>query len=170
MAWAGLRRLISGRLSYSLVAENEQADQAMQSRLFVQADSSAMRQVDGFVAAFVREQGIAADEAARILILLEELMTNLIKYGYPDRAEPGRAEIVLALDGNRLEIEFIDDGCEFDPFAAPPPNLDGALEERPIGGLGLHLLRSLSDEARYERRNDNNVIRLSRLIASSRTS
>src|SRR5258708_46222 len=142
----------------------------MQSRLIVQADSSAMRQVDGFVAAFVKEQGIAADEAARILILLEELLTNLMKYGYPDRAELGRAEIVLALDGNRLEIEFIDDGCEFDPFAGQPPNLDGALEERPIGGLGLHLLRSLSDEARYERRNDNNVIRLSRLIASSRTS
>ena len=142
----------------------------MQSRLIVQADSAAMRQVDAFVAAFVREEGIAADEAARILILLEELITNLMKYGYPDRAESGRAEIVLALNGSRLEIEFIDDGCEFDPFAGPTPNLDGALEERPVGGLGLHILRSLTDEARYERRNDTNVIRLSRLIASSRIS
>ena len=56
-----------------------------------------MRQVDDFVAAFVREQGIAADEAARILILLEELLTNLTKYGYPDRAEPGQAEVALAV-------------------------------------------------------------------------
>ncbi len=127
-----------------------------------------MRQVDGFVAAFVREQGIAADEAARILILLEELMTNLIKYGYPDRAEPGPAEIALAFDGNRLEIEFIDHGCEFDPFAGPSPKLDGALEERSIGGLGLHLLRSLTDEAHYERRNDTNLIRLSRVVASTK--
>jgi len=127
-----------------------------------------MRQVDGFVAAFVREQGIAADEAARILILLEELITNLMKYGYPDRAEPGQAEIALALNGSRLEIEFIDHGCEFDPFAGPSPNLGGALEERPIGGLGLHLLRSLTDEAHYERRNDTNVIRLSRVVASIR--
>ena len=142
----------------------------MQSRLSVRVDSSAMRQVDGFVAAFVREYGIAADDTARILILLEELLTNLAKYGYPDRAEPGQAEIVLALNGGRLEIEFIDDGCAFDPSAGPLPNLDEPLEERPIGGLGLHLLRSLSDVVRYERRNNKNVIRLSRSIASTRIS
>jgi len=140
----------------------------MQPRFIVRADSDAMRQVDVFVASFVREQGIAADEAARILILLEELITNLMKYGYPDRAEPGQAEIALALNGSRLEIEFIDDGCAFDPFAGPPPNLDEPLEARQVGGLGLHLLRSLTDEARYERRNDTNVIRLSRVVASTK--
>jgi serine/threonine-protein kinase RsbW len=141
----------------------------MQSRLIVRADSAAMRQVDGFVAAFVKEQGIAADDAARILILLEELLTNLAKYGYPDRAEPGRAEITLALNGGRLEIEFIDDGCAFDPLAVQLPNLDAPLEERPVGGLGLHLLRSLADGVSYERSNNKNVIRLSRSIASTRT-
>ena len=127
-----------------------------------------MRQVDDFVGAFVREHGIDADEASRILILLEELLTNLMKYGYPDRAEPGQAEIVLALNGSRMEIEFIDDGCAFDPFAGPPPNLDQPLEARQVGGLGLHLLRSMTDEARYERRNDTNVIRLSRIIISAK--
>ena len=142
----------------------------MQSRLIVRVDSSAMRLVDGFVAAFVSKQGIAADDAARILILLEELLTNLAKYGYPDRAEPGRAEIALALNGSRLEIEFIDDGCAFDPSAGLLPNLDEPLEERPIGGLGLHLLRSLSDVVRYERRNNKNVIRLSRSVVSTRIS
>jgi serine/threonine-protein kinase RsbW len=141
----------------------------MQSRVSVRADSAAMRQVDAFVAAFVSEQGIAADDAARVLILLEELLTNLVKYGYPDRAEPGRAEIALALNGSRLEIEFIDDGCAFDPMAGPSPNLDEPLEERPIGGLGLHLLRSLTEVVRYERRDNKNVIRLSRSIASTRT-
>jgi serine/threonine-protein kinase RsbW len=140
----------------------------MKSRLIVQANSAAMRQVDSFVAAFVKEQGIAAEDAARILILLEELLTNLMKYGYPDRAEPGQAEIALALNGGRLEIEFIDDGCAFDPLKGLPPNLDEPLAERPIGGLGLHLLRSLADGIQYERRDDNNVIRLSRIVASTR--
>jgi serine/threonine-protein kinase RsbW len=140
----------------------------MQSRLIVRADSAAMRQVDTFVGAFVRDQGIAADEAARILILLEELLTNLMKYGYQDRAEPGEAEIAIALDGSRLEIEFIDDGCAFDPFAAPPPNLDEPLEDRQVGGLGVHILRSMTEEARYERRNDRNVIRLVRVVASAK--
>ena len=128
-----------------------------------------MREVEGFVAAFVSEQGIAADDAARILILLEELLTNLAKYGYPDRAEPGRAEIALALNGSRLEIEFIDDGCAFDPLAAPIPNLEEPLEQRPIGGIGLQLVRSLTDVVRYERRNNKNEIRLSRSVSSIRT-
>jgi anti-sigma regulatory factor (Ser/Thr protein kinase) len=141
----------------------------MQSRLIVRVDSAAMRQVDGFVAAFVKEEGIAADDAARILILLEELLTNLAKYGYSDRAEPGVAEIVLVLNGGQMEIEFIDDGCAFDPLAVPLRNLDEPLEERPVGGLGLHLLRSLTDVVRYERSNNKNVIRLSRSIAPTRT-
>jgi len=122
--------------------------------------------VDSFVAAFVTENGIAPDEASRILVLLEELLTNLMKYGYPDRPECGRAEIMLALNGGRLEIEFIDDGCAFDPFAAPSPDLEVPLETRTPGGLGLHILRSLTDEAHYERRNSNNVVRLSRVLGS----
>ena len=128
-----------------------------------------MRQVDAFVAVFVSEQGIAADDAARIMILLEELITNLMKYGYTDRAEPGVVEIALALDGSLLEIEFIDDGCAFDPSAGPLPEFGEPLEERQVGGLGLHLLRSLTEVVRYERRNNKNVIRLSRSIASTRT-
>ena len=124
-----------------------------------------MLKVDSFVAAFVREHGIASDEASRILILLEELLTNSIKYGYPDRPEGGRAEIMLALNSGRLEIEFTDDGCAFDPLKAPPPNLEVPLEARTPGGLGLHILRSLTDEAHYERRNCSNVIRLSRVVA-----
>jgi serine/threonine-protein kinase RsbW len=142
----------------------------MQSRLIVQVDSNAMRQVDGFVTGFVSERGIAADEAHRILILLEELLTNLVKYGYPDRSEPGRAEIALALTGSRLEIEFIDDGCAFNPFAGPALRFDETVESRPVGGLGLHLLRSMCDETSYERRSGRNVIRLKRTIASRESS
>jgi anti-sigma regulatory factor (Ser/Thr protein kinase) len=124
--------------------------------------------VDSFVGVFVRDHGIAAGEASRILILLEELLTNLIKYGYPDRPECGRAEIVLALNGGRLEIEFIDDGCAFDPLEGPPPDLEVPLETRTPGGLGLHILRSLTDEARYERRNGHNVIHLSRVVGPAK--
>jgi anti-sigma regulatory factor (Ser/Thr protein kinase) len=136
----------------------------MQPRLIVRAGPDAMRQVDSFVLTFVKEHGIAADEGTRTLILLEELLTNLIKYGYPDQVEPGHVEINLALKANRLTIEFIDDGRAFDPFAEPIPNLDEPPENRPPGGLGLIILRSLSDETHYERRNQSNVIRLSRMV------
>ena len=136
----------------------------MQTRLIVRADSDALRQVDGFVLSFVKQHGLATDEGMRILILLEELLTNLIKYGYPNRPEPGRAEIIFDLNDNRLTIEFVDDGCAFDPFAQPIPKLDQAPETRPVGGLGLLILRSLADETHYQRRNQSNVIRLSRTV------
>jgi serine/threonine-protein kinase RsbW len=142
----------------------------MQSRLIVRIDSSAMRQVDGFVTGFASQRGITTEEAHRILILIEELLTNLMKYGYPDGREPGRAEITLAVNGDRVEIEFIDDGCAFDPFAGPPADLDQPVESRPLGGLGLHLLRSMCDETRYERRGDRNVVRLTRKIAPRQSS
>jgi anti-sigma regulatory factor (Ser/Thr protein kinase) len=139
----------------------------MQSRLIVRVDSNAMRQVDRFVAGFAGECGIAAEEAHHILILLEELLTNLMKYGYLDRPEPGCVEVQLDLVGDRLEIEFVDDGCAFDPFAASAPRFDDPVETRAVGGFGLHILRSMCDETHYERRNDNNVIRLTRVIAKS---
>ena len=138
----------------------------MQSRIMVKVDSDAMRRVDGFVAGFASERRIAAQEAHRILILLEELLTNLMKYGYPNRSERGRAEIALELIGSRVEIEFIDDGCAFDPFAGPAPRFDEPVESRPLGGLGLHLLRSMCDEVSYERRDERNVIRLARTVRS----
>ncbi len=55
----------------------------------------------------------------------------------------------MQLDAPHLTIEFIDDGDPFDPLAAPPPDLEAPLEERDLGGLGVHIVRSLADEVRY---------------------
>ena len=52
-------------------------------------------------------------------------------------------------------------------LAEPPPDLDQPVEAREVGGLGIHILRSLTEEARYERRNDTNVIRLIRVVATA---
>jgi anti-sigma regulatory factor (Ser/Thr protein kinase) len=137
----------------------------MQARLTVRADADAMRELEGFVAAFATERGIDDGDAARIGILLEELLTNLVKYGYPDGATPGLADIGLDLDGNRLTIEFADDGRAFNPLAQPAPDLDLPLEDRQEGGLGIHILRALTEEAHYTRRHDRNVVRLIRRVA-----
>ena len=129
-----------------------------------------MPELNRFIAEFASNCGIADEESHRILIVLEELLTNLVKYGYVDRTEPGRAEIALELAGDRLEIEFIDDGCPFDPFAATTPSFEEPVETRAPGGLGLYILRSMCDQMRYERRNDSNVLRLTRVIASRKHS
>lgn len=135
----------------------------MEARLTFQVDTDAMRQVRGFVTDFVALHAIAAEEQLRILIVLEELITNLAKYGYPNRLG-GNAEIALQLDGARLTIEFADDGDPFDPLQEPPPDLDSPIEERAPGGLGIHIVRALSEEARYRRDAGRNVLQLTRRV------
>jgi len=78
---------------------------------------------------------------------------------------PRRIEVVLSLNAGELTIDFSDDGRPFDPLIAAPPDLDQPLADRPVGGLGLHILRSLVDHARYRRDGDRNRLVLTRAIA-----
>jgi serine/threonine-protein kinase RsbW len=135
----------------------------MPARLTFQVDTGAMRHVRGFVAEFASSNALAPDEQARILLVLEELITNVAKYGYRNRAA-GNAEVLLHIDATHLIIEFIDDGDPFDPLAAPPPDLEAPLEERDIGGLGIHIVRALADEVRYFRLEARNVIQFKRRV------
>ncbi len=100
------------------------------------------------------------EDAAYVAILaVEELVSNCIKYGYDDTA-PHEIDVALSVDDSALTVTIVDDGHPFDPVQAPPPDLTLPIEQRPIGGLGLHLLRTLSSEMRYERRGDTNRITL----------
>ncbi|MFC0166909.1 SpoIIE family protein phosphatase [Pseudoduganella danionis] len=89
-----------------------------------------------------------SDLAFAANLCLEELVTNTIQYGLhsaPDRV----IHVRMSISDEWLEIILKDDAPPFDPFAeAPPPDLDGDLEARPIGGLGVHLVKTLMDDAR----------------------
>jgi len=92
-------------------------------------------------------------------LVAEEVVTNVAKYGF----EPGRAaamEVLLSLSEDTVVLEFRDQGQPFDPLSQPAPDLDAPVEERPIGGLGLTLVRALVEEARYAREGATNVLRL----------
>jgi len=84
-----------------------------------------------------------------VLLAIEELATNTIKYGYP--ATAGTLEVTLAVTAAAADLTLRDDGMPFDPVAAPPPDLDQPVEDRPIGGLGLHLVRRQSASFVYRR-------------------
>lgn len=92
-------------------------------------------------------------------LVAEELLTNLAKYGHDDGAAHW-ARVGLTLVAGDVILEFTDDGRPFDPLAAPPPEFSAQVGERPIGGLGVHLVRSLVDAAEYARRGSQNVLTL----------
>ncbi len=73
-------------------------------------------------------------------------------------ARAGRAEISLRREGGRLHIRFTDDGAPFNPLDAPEPGLEGDAEKRAVAGLGVHLVRELTDAAAYRREAGRNIL------------
>jgi len=140
----------------------------MPARLSIRANPRSLRRVRRFVAAFGAARGIGRAEQARIAILIEELLTNLMKYGHRHRARPRHVTVGLALAGQRLAIEFSDDGPAFDPSTGAPSSLEAPPEERPVGQLGLHLIRGLADEMQYSRTAGRNALSIVRRIGPRR--
>lgn len=93
------------------------------------------------------------------LLAIEELVTNCINYGYDDTAEH-TIRIEFGLADGAMTMEVVDDGHAFDPLNAPEPDLSVELEDRPVGGLGIHMLRKLADEMAYERVDGKNRVKL----------
>jgi anti-sigma regulatory factor (Ser/Thr protein kinase) len=90
-------------------------------------------------------------------LALEEIVTNIVKYAFEDR---GRHEILFSvrLTGAEVMLRFSDDGRAFDPLAAPVPDLEQLPDDRPIGGLGIHLVRQFAERMEYERAGGHNVL------------
>jgi anti-sigma regulatory factor (Ser/Thr protein kinase) len=132
----------------------------------VRADAIAPAILGRFLEAFLRDHGIADDDVARFMIALEELVSNLVKYGYTDDASRGAVAMRLALAGGWLRVELVDDGRPFDPFEQPPPDLDATLEARPVGGLGLHLVKQMMEETGHRRRDGRNITTFGRRVLS----
>jgi len=96
----------------------------------------------------------------KIQLILEEIILNALYYGNPGN----ETNVIFKLidDGRDISMEIIDDGRPFDPLKeAPVPNTDAELEDRSIGGLGVHLVKSMVSEISYERKNDRNTLRIS---------
>jgi len=94
-------------------------------------------------------------------LAIEELVTNIIKYGYDDTAAH-EIVIQLAVNDSELRIEISDDGHEFNPFDQPEPDTSLPAGERPIGGLGIHFVRNMLDRCGYARRDGWNVVTLTK--------
>jgi anti-sigma regulatory factor (Ser/Thr protein kinase) len=111
------------------------------------------------VDAFCAERGLPEMLAFQINLALDELLTNTISYGYPDRERHAIEVDLLCRDGS-LWIEIIDDGRPFDPLGAPAPDLDAPVEQRRVGGLGVHLVKTVMDAVEYQRKSDRNHLKL----------
>jgi anti-sigma regulatory factor (Ser/Thr protein kinase) len=93
-------------------------------------------------------------------VSLDEILTNIISYGYDDDDEHSIAvRVALEADG-LVTIEVADDGKPFNPLQMPEPDTSAAIDDRPIGGLGIHLVLRLMEDVAYRRENDRNILTL----------
>jgi anti-sigma regulatory factor (Ser/Thr protein kinase) len=150
----------------------------MRARLSLRNDSADLARLTEFASEFTRRHRLVDEETARLQIILDELFTNVVNHGYEATAggatageatageehREGHIDVALSLEGDRLIIEFVDDGQPFDPLTGPLPDLDLPAETRPIGGVGIAIVRALVDESSYRREGDRNCLTLSRKV------
>jgi serine/threonine-protein kinase RsbW len=110
---------------------------------------------------FVRSGAVAAevpaDELEKLDLVLEEILVNIARYAYP--AGNGAAEVAFAPDGpGKLSVEISDWGNACNPLDVEPPDFSRGLAERPIGGLGVFLVRSMVSDIAYRREQDRNIL------------
>ena len=96
-------------------------------------------------------------------LALDEIVTNVVRHAFED---PKDQEVIVHVIAKPTEVitEVSDSGRAFDPLAVPAPNLDAPLAERTLGGLGIHLVRSLMDGVEYRREGEKNVLTMRKRI------
>ena len=133
-------------------------------KLQLQNDIKAIDPANESARSWLSQQQVSPEVSYFVSLALEELVTNCIKYGYDDTNEH-IIDVLLSLTDKTLTMIVVDDGHEFDPLLAPGPDLNLPIEDRPIGGLGIHLLRQMADDITYERRENQNRLTLTKQIS-----
>lgn len=149
-------------------APSEQSDDITMLMLRLQAAPHVLRtttaevlaQLPAFVSQLATAHRLPASATASLNLALEEAVANVVNYAYPDADDETNRPVTLTAtllpSTHVLQFVLEDHGRPFDPTAVAPPDTSQPLEARQIGGLGIHLTRSLMESVSYERRGDTN--------------
>lgn len=122
-------------------------------------DVRRVRDLNTFVKSVTDKLHIDASQASKIKLAVEEAVVNVIEYAYPHGVK-GDIAVQAKYNDRKLKFVIIDSGVAFDPTEAAKADTSLSVEERPIGGLGLLLVRELMDSINYERLNNKNILSL----------
>lgn len=127
-------------------------------QLTVKADVSALDQVLAFADAFLEENDCPMKIKMQIDIAIEELFVNIAHYAYPS----GEGEAVIGIEADTeakcFKITFEDSGIPYDPLKKDDPDITLSADERPIGGLGIFMVKKSMDDISYEYRDGHNCL------------
>jgi serine/threonine-protein kinase RsbW len=135
--------------------------------MHIVADLQNLAIIRHFITEYAAAEKIDQPETiADMLVAVNEAVTNIIVHGY--RGQPGDIDIEVVCVGDDLVVTLRDQSPPFDPTSVPAPDLSLPLAQRPFGGMGIHLMRQLTDEVIYQpAANGNELILIKKKVRSA---
>ena len=135
----------------------------LEESLTLKNDISEVARLNTFMESMAARLGMPTDITGQVKLAVEEAVVNAIYYAYPKDTE-GEVTVTVKGNPNHLKVVITDHGTPFDPTEAPLADTSLSVEERPIGGLGIFLVRQLMGSLNYERINGANVLTMKKLF------
>ena len=125
---------------------------------------SEVARLSRLVEAFGEAEGLGPEAVFSLNLALDEVVTNIIRYAHDDDGRQHPIVVRLALEQDVLTAQVEDDGRAFNPLEVPAPDIGASIDERPIGGLGIHLVRSVMNSVEYRREDGRNVLTMKKKL------
>ena len=132
--------------------------------LTLPADEAEIRRLAEWLETLAAGRDLSPLALQQLELALEEVLTNIVWYG-GEAARGHPIQMRVDLTDGLMTIEIADRGQPFDPLAAPEPDFDLDAEDRAPGGLGIHLVRNLTDSVSYRRDGETNLLVLTKTVA-----
>ena len=135
----------------------------MEKSIILSNDISEISKLNEFVEEIGNEFSLTPDVVSNLNLVLEEAVVNVINYAYP-KEEHQSIYLSARLHEDSIILVLTDSGVEFDPTIAPEVDITLSAEERPIGGLGIFLIRQIMNEVKYDRIDGKNILTLEKKL------
>ena len=135
----------------------------MEKSIILTNDISEINKLTEFVEEIGNKLSLAPDVVFNLNLVLEEAVVNIINYAYP-KEEHQSIYLSATQHEDSIILVLTDTGVEFDPTMAPEADITLSAEERPIGGLGIFLIRQIMNEVRYDRIDGKNVLTMEKKL------
>ena len=144
----------------------QQNDVQLRKSIVLPNDTKEVPRLSAFVDEVCEALGFTAAVTMQLNLALEEAVVNVMEYAYPE-GKSGSVLVEAEKSPDQIVFTINDSGTPFDPTAQTEPDITLSVEERPIGGLGIHLVRQIMDDIHYERKDDKNILTLIKKLPNS---
>ncbi len=118
------------------------------------------------VSAWCSRQALSEEVDYQVNLVLDEVVSNVIRHGYRDKRQH-EIQVNLDFQDGELIIQVEDDGVHFSPLQVPPPDITKPINERPVGGLGIYMVRKIMDSLDYRRETGRNSLIMKKRVGAA---